>query len=144
MKPFELTEIELDKKRLMLLDHPALMVAEREINKFRQLSRFEWMSIDWYVGQARLQFVAFGNIPADICQILLWASFQHEDQLIAIDTVGKLITDRKYVNDKILECLDTCWPGKPASEQVAEDSEKKATGQPNGVSSGHSPESSSE
>src|ERR1043166_6788715 len=105
-RSFELTEIELDGKRMMLLDHGALMLAEREINKFRQLSRFEWMSIDSYVGIGRIHNIATGHLPADICQILLWASLQHEDPNLHLDTVGKLIVDREYVNGKVMECLD--------------------------------------
>ena len=93
-----------------------------------------------------LVLVLVGFLPADVCQILLWASLVHEEPHITIDTVGKLIQERKYINDKVIECLEACWPTKKADdeEDAPQDQEKKTKVQPNGAIWKPSPESNLE
>jgi len=145
MRLIETIEIELDRKRFMVFDHEALRLAERELNKFRGLAPAAWMSIDEYVGTAQLRRAIAGFFPADFLQAMLWAALVKEDPLITVQTAGALITDRGYIDAKIVECLDKCWPKKDDSDAGDEldDGKKKPAGQPTGLPIGASPESSS-
>lgn len=138
LRLIEPTEIELDKKRLMVLDHEALRFAELELNKWRHgaANAMAWQSIDEFVGTARIRAL-FGHYPADFAQIMLWASLKREDALLTIAAVGALITDRAYVDAKITEAMAKAWPAPKSDEPPQDDDEvKKKAGQPIGSDTG--------
>lgn len=87
-------EIELDKKRHLLLDFNAYCDIEEEYGDFQYI--FEKMQ---------------GMSPIAI-RALLWAGLKHEDEELTLKEVGRMIglADREYINERIIKALELSMP----------------------------------
>lgn len=111
--------IDLDRPRSLRFDHHALMLAERELNKFREIAPAEWVSIEVMI----LQALRSDSMGQDVMLYLLWGGLLHEDPTLKPDTVSTWIWNRQYIVTKILEAIAAAWPRRKGDEGEGVDEE---------------------
>ena len=147
MKPFELIEVELDKKRSLLMNHEALFRAETQINKLRHSRPDEHAAIDTLMIDAYNRILRkTGLLPLDLLFVLLWASLLHEDPGLRLEQIPSLI-DRSPLSR--VELSERLWQayfksaGKNLVEVKNDEEPEKKTELPPGSSNGALPDTSS-
>lgn len=139
MRIIEPVEIELDKKRSMILTMGALMAAEREINKLRAL---EPKRSVFHLIDQEIRGVKELDISADLMLVLLWASLLHEEPTLTVDAVGAMATDLRDVMVKVLQLIHNTFLSDESAEIAGDEAEKKTKARQTGRPSGASPASS--
>lgn len=147
MQLIEPVEITLDRPRKMLLTLGALRRADQEFNKARGLTGDARVSI-FDVINTELKNVAADNLKfgPDLIAIMLWASLLNDDPNLTLDDVDKFAFNPVGVVAKVIECINNCFLKSAAATAAGEqegDRDGRPLDRPNGLDSGHSPESSS-
>jgi len=139
MNAIEPIEIELDRKRHMLLTLGSLRKVENFVNRERPAA--DRVSIFKLI-QSEIQGIEQLSLTADTMLLILWASLLHEDPELTQDQVGDMVTDLHEVMFAVGGCLRGFFSSGGDSDPIVEGEEKKAQELPNGLSSGPLPSSS--
>lgn len=143
MRVVEPIEIDLDKKRHLLLKLGNLKRAERELNKSRGTDK----AIFTMMREEMAKFDRGEACSYDFCEAILWAALRHEDKELTIEQVGDLPWDLREIHALVVRLLIETYIKVDHDEnevvEILQDEEKKSLTRLNGTeSSGASPASS--
>ena len=142
MRVVEPIEVDLDKKRHLLLTLGGLKRAQIELNKARGTSK----SVYRVISEEMSKFDSGDLFGEDFCEAILWAALLHEDKSLTLDQVGDLPWNLREIPQLIVRLIMETYIKiqKDDSEviEVPDGDEKKNQMRLNGTaSSGASPES---
>ena len=147
MKALPLVEIDLDRKRTLLIDHAALFRAEQQINKLRSAKPEEYAAIDTLMVEAYNRILRrTGLLPLDLLFSVLWAALLHEDATLKFEQIAGLMDcsslTRAELSSRVWEAYFKS-AGRNLVEAEEEEEPEKKKDQANGSIDGASDGSSS-
>ena len=128
MRIVEPIEVELDKKRRLLLTVGGLKQAERELNRSRNLQPRKAI---FRIMMEELPQVEQGDFGIDFCEAILWAAMLHEDPEITLEQVGNLPWNLRDVPALVVRLITETYLKIEHNEDS--DSEKKNLTRLNGI-----------
>jgi len=114
---FSAVEIDLDKRRRLMLSVPALAMVERKVNEIRGSRPDQWVKF--------FDLLRSGVGFADL-QALIWAALLHESPQLTYEQVGLMIAtaEPKYLFDKLDEVIRVQFPADDGAASSANGGDK--------------------